>query len=147
MVLDSNFKEFIALLNEHKVKYLLIGGYAVALHGHTRYTGDIDFWIWTNPENAQKVLKTLGDFGFGSLPFDETDFINPATVVQLGYPPLRIDLTMSISGVPDFEKAYAECKIVEIDGLRIPVIGLDDLKKNKKAAGRHKDLADLDNLE
>jgi predicted nucleotidyltransferase len=147
MVLDSNFKEFITLLNEHEVKYLLIGGYAVALHGHPRYTGDIDFWIWTNPENAQKVLKTLKDFGFGSLPFDESDFLNPATVVQLGYPPLRIDLTMSISGVPDFETAYKNCKFVDIEGLKVPVIGIADLKKNKKAAGRHKDLADLDNLE
>lgn len=92
------------------------------------------------------MLKTLGDFGFGSLPFDESDFLNPATVIQLGYPPLRIDLTMSISGVPDFESALKSCKVVDIEGLTIPVIGLDDLKKNKKAAGRHKDLADLENL-
>jgi predicted nucleotidyltransferase len=147
MVLDSNFKEFITLLNKHDVKYLLIGGYAVALHGHPRYTGDIDFWIWTDPANAQNVLKALGDFGFGSLPFDESDFLNPATVIQLGYPPLRIDLTMSISGVPDFETAFGSCKIVDIEGLTIPVIGIEDLKKNKKAAGRHKDLADLENLE
>ena len=147
MVLDSNFKEFITLLNKHDVKYLLIGGYAVALHGHPRYTGDIDFWIWTNPANAQNVLKALNDFGFGSLPFDESDFLNPATVIQLGYPPLRIDLTMSISGVPNFETAFENCKMVNIAELIIPVIGLEGLKKNKKAAGRNKDLADLDNLE
>ena len=147
MVLDSNFKEFITLLNKHEVKYLLIGGYAVALHGHPRYTGDIDFWIWTDPANAQKVLKALSDFGFGSLPFDESDFLNPATVIQLGYPPLRIDLTMSISGVPNFETAFENCKMVNVEELMIPVIGIEDLKKNKKAAGRNKDLADLDNLE
>ena len=97
MVLDKNFKEFIALLNANEVKYLLIGGYAVALHGHPRYTQDIDFWIWTNKDNAIKVLKALHEFGFGTLPIDESDFISPSNVIQLGYPPLRIDLTMSIS--------------------------------------------------
>jgi hypothetical protein len=136
MVLDKNFKEFIALLNANEVKYLLIGGYAVALHGHPRFTQDIDFWIWTDKDNAVKVLKVLKDFGFGTLPFDESDFTNPSNVIQLGYPPLRIDLTMSISGISNFEQAFENRLIVQLDDLIIPVIGLDDLKKNKKASGR-----------
>lgn len=147
MVLDKNFKEFIALLNANEVKYLLIGGYAVTLHGHPRFTQDIDFWIWTDTQNAPRILKTLQDFGFGSLALDENDFSNPDNVIQLGYPPLRIDLTMSISGVPDFEDAYKNRLDILLDDLIIPVIGLDDLKKNKKASGRFKDLADLDSLE
>ena len=147
MVLDKNFKEFIALLNANEVKYLLIGGYAVALHGHPRYTQDIDFWIWTNKDNAIKVLKALHEFGFGTLPIDVSDFISPSNVIQLGYPPLRIDLTMSISGVQNFEQAFENRLEVNIGDLIIPVIGLDDLKTNKKASGRYKDLADLESLE
>ena len=147
MVLDKNFKEFIALLNANEVKYLLIGGYAVALHGHPRYTQDIDFWIWTNKDNAIKVLKALHEFGFGTLPIDESDFISTSNVIQLGYPPLRIDLTMSISGVQNFEQAFENRLEVNLGDLIIPVIGLDDLKTNKKASGRYKDLADLESLE
>ena len=147
MVLDKNFREFIELLNANEVKYLLIGGYAVTLHGHPRFTQDIDFWIWTDTQNASKILKTIQDFGFGSLPLDENDFSNPDNVIQLGYPPLRIDLTMSISGVSDFDEAFKNRLDVQLGNLTIPVIGLEDLKKNKKASGRFKDLADLDSLE
>ena len=147
MTLNKDFKEFIALLNANEVKYLLIGGYAVTLHGYPRFTQDIDFWIWTDAQNVHRILKTLRDFGFGSLQLDENDFSNPENVIQLGYPPLRIDLAMSISGVHDFEEAYKNRLNVQIEDLTIPVIGLDDLKRNKKASGRFKDLADLDSLE
>jgi phage replication-related protein YjqB (UPF0714/DUF867 family) len=91
MVLDKNFKEFIELLNVHKVKYLVIGGYAVNFHGYPRYTKDIDLWIWLNKENIKGLLSAINDFGFKSIGLSESDFLNPKNIIQLGYEPYRID--------------------------------------------------------
>ena len=96
MVIEKDFKEFIELLNEHKVKYLVIGGFAVNYHGYPRYTKDIDFWIWLTKENIQLLIKAIKDFGFGSLGLDETDFEDTETIIQLGYEPYRIDLITTI---------------------------------------------------
>src|SRR5690606_12554104 len=129
----------------NKVKYLVIGGYAIAFHGHPRYTKDLDIWLELSDENASNVLKALEDFGFGDLGISKEDFLTSGMVVQLGYPPNRIDLINSPDGV-DFAECYPAKTEVEIDGLTIAVIDLENLKKNKKASGRLQDLADLEKL-
>ncbi len=146
MIIDRNFKEFIQLLNKNRVKYLIVGGYAVALHGHPRYTKDLDIWIYVNTSNAERLITTLNEFGFTSLDLKSTDFLTYGNVVQLGSPPNRIDLLTSVDGV-EFDSCYESKFEVEIEGIRIDFINLEDLKKNKKASGRHQDLADLENLE
>ncbi len=145
-MLNPDFKEFIQSLNDNHVRYLVVGGYAVALHGHPRYTKDLDVWIETNPDNAAKVAKALEEFGFGALGLTAADFLVPDQVVQLGYPPSRIDLLNSASGV-DFPACYAARVEVEIEGVQVNFIDLENLKKNKSASGRYQDLADLENLE
>lgn len=145
MVINQDFREFIQSLNDNQVKYLVIGGYAVAFHGHPRYTKDLDVWIWPEHENVNKLLKALGDFGFASLGFTVDDFINPDDVVQLGYPPNRIDLLTELQGV-EFEPCYHARVEAEVDGTKIYFMDLEHLKRNKEATGRNQDLADLDNL-
>ena len=146
MVLNKDFREFIELLNAHNIKYLVVGGYAVTVHGYPRYTNDIDIWFWIDKSNAENLIKVLKDFGFGSLDIKTDDFLNPNKVIQLGYPPNRIDLLTSISGV-EFEDCYPKRVIMDIAGIKIDFIDIESLKKNKKASGRHKDLNDLENLE
>jgi predicted nucleotidyltransferase len=146
MILNPDFKEFFQLLNDNGARYLIIGGYAVAYHGYPRYTKDIDVWIWINPENATRLVKTLRDFGFESLGLEEKDFLESDTVVQLGYAPNRIDLIMGASGV-DFDESFDSREEVEIDGVKLNFINLENLIKNKKASGRLQDLADIENLE
>jgi hypothetical protein len=144
-MLNQDFKEFIQLLNANQVKYLVIGGYAVAIHGHPRYTKDIDIWIDITPTNTQSLMKALKDFGFESLGLTAEDFQSPDTIIQLGYPPSRIDLITSPDGV-DFTLCYQAKLSIEIDGLLINFIDLENLRKNKLASGRLQDLADLENL-
>jgi predicted nucleotidyltransferase len=144
-VLNQDFKEFVQLLNDKQVEYLVIGGYAVALHGYPRYTKDIDVWIGMSPSNAVKILEVLKQFGFGTLDLQETDFLIPNQVIQLGYPPNRIDLITTPDGV-DFETCYSSRIEISIDGVAVNFIDLDNLKKNKQASGRLQDLAYLENL-
>lgn len=122
-----------------------MGGYAVAAHGHPRYTADLNIWVWTAAENAAGLLEALTDFGFGAVDLVAADFTEPGRVVQLGYPPVRIDLLTSIDGV-EFEECFDRRVDVDLDGLTVPFIGLDDLRRNKAASGRPQDLADLDGL-
>jgi predicted nucleotidyltransferase len=145
-MINKDFKEFIALLNKNHVKYLVVGGYALAFHGYPRYTKDIDFWVWVDKKNAENIIKTLHDFGFSSLDIKEEDFMSPGYVVQLGQPPSRIDLLTSVTGL-EFEDCYATKVHVNIQGSEVDFIDLENFKKNKKAVGRHQDLADLENLE
>ncbi|MDR7332649.1 nucleotidyltransferase [Roseateles asaccharophilus] len=145
LMLNPDFKEFAELLNANGVEYLVVGGYALAAHGHPRYTGDIDFWLNPHADNLERLLTTLRQFGFGSLNLSTADFA-PDSVIQLGQPPRRIDLLMGIDGVA-FEDCYERREIITVDGLALNFIGLDDFKANKRASGRHKDLADLDALE
>lgn len=145
-MLTSDFKEFAVLLNSNKVEYLVVGGYALAAYGHPRYTGDLDFWIGTDPGNADRVLGVLDQFGFGSLGVGKADLTIPNNVIQMGYPPARIDLLTSIDGV-DFVDCYQRRLTVVVDGVELGFISLDDFKINKRAVGRHKDLADLEALE
>lgn len=146
MRLDPDFSEFIGLLNEHEVDYLVVGGHAVALHGHPRYTGDMDVWLRTDVANAERVLAALEDFGFGGLDITREDLLEPDQVVQLGYSPLRLDLMTSLSGVA-FEECHKRRVEVEVAGLTVPFISLQDLRRNKRASGRIQDLADLEALD
>ncbi|MFP4395667.1 MAG: DUF6036 family nucleotidyltransferase [Anaerolineales bacterium] len=145
-MLNQDFKEFIISLNDNRVRYLVIGGYAVSLHGYPRYTKDIDIWIEMSPENARRMVKAMEQFGFGSLGLQADDFQEPDQIIQLGYPPNRIDLITTPPGV-DFESSYASRAEVEIDDVKVNFIDLEHLKQNKRAAGRLQDLADLENLQ
>ena len=145
MVLNQDFKEFIQSLNENNVRYLIIGGYAVAYHGHPRYTKDLDVWVELDRENAANLLEALRQFGFGSLGLTMDDFLEPDQIVQLGYPPSRIDILTTLAGV-DFNECYASRVIATLDEVPMNFIDLDNLRKNKQATGRLQDLADLENL-
>ncbi|GJQ33117.1 MAG: hypothetical protein HBSAPP04_19560 [Ignavibacteriaceae bacterium] len=145
MALTQDFKEFIQLLNEKSVKYLVVGGYAVGFYGHPRYTKDLDLWLECSSGNAQKLEEALNEFGFGSLGLGTSDFLDPDSVIQLGYPPARIDLIFGVSGI-NFEDCFPKREIVHLDGIAINLIDLEDLKANKRASGRFQDLADLENL-
>ena len=146
MILSQDFKEFLKSLNENNVKYLVIGGYAVAFHGHPRYTKDIDIWLSADKKNIENLLQALEDFGFASLALKVDDFLDPEQIIQLGYPPNRIDLLTALDGV-DFITCYKNKIKVNIEGIFINFIDLENLKRNKKATGRYQDLADLENLE
>jgi len=145
MIFNQDFREFIELLNKHKVRYLVIGGYAVAFHGHPRYTKDLDVWIWMDKTNSENLIAALKEFGFGTLKLKAEDFLQKDIIIQLGYPPNRIDLMTSPKGV-EFENCYASRETIEIEGLKIDFIDIANLKKNKRATGRLQDLADLENL-
>jgi hypothetical protein len=120
---DPDFKELFQLLNANGVRYLIIDGYAVAYHGYPRYTKDIDIWIWVNPDNAERVVKTLQDFGFESLGLKTKDFLETDTIIQLGHTPNRIDLIMGAPGV-DFEESFATREEEEIEGVKLNFINL-----------------------
>lgn len=145
MHLDRDFREFVESFVAHDVRFLLVGGYALAAHGLPRATGDFDAWVWVDRSNASRIVAALHAFGFGSLGIGEDDFTRPSTVVQLGYPPHRIDILTSIDGV-EFDDAWARRVPVDADGIQIDVIGRDDLVTNKLAAGRPQDLADVERL-
>ena len=145
-MLNQDFKEFRQLLNDNQVKYLVIGGYAVAVHGHPRYTKDIDIWIEISEENAQKLVTALTQFGFESLGLTSEDFQTPHQIIQLGYPPNRIDLITNPDGI-DFQTCYDSKIEVTLNDVPVKFINLDNLKKNKLASGRLQDLADLEKLQ
>ena len=144
-MLSKDFKEFIELLNGHNVRYLVVGGYAVAFHGYPRYTKDLDVWIELSPENADNVLKALEEFGFGSLGLKSEDFLESDQIIQLGYPPNRIYILTTLKEIK-FEDCYKARVEVDIQGLKINFIELENLKHNKRATGRPQDLADAENL-
>jgi hypothetical protein len=143
--LQSDLSEFVALLNSHRVEYVVVGGYAVAFHGHPRFTGDVDFFVRPTSENAQRVIEVLHAFGFGSLPVSSSDLTVPDRIVQLGRPPNRIDLLTSISGVT-FDEAWASRVHGKLGSHSVPFIGCDALLQNKAASGRDKDNADVAKL-
>ncbi len=146
MVLNQDFREFLQSLNNNGVHYLVIGGYAVAFHGHPRYTKDLDVWIEVSEENAVRLVLAMGEFGFGSLGLQAEDFTKPGQVVQLGYPPNRIDILTSIRGV-EFANAYSKRIQVLVDeGVEASFIDRESLTQNKRATGRAQDLADVENL-
>ena len=141
----TEFREFLILLNAHEVRYLLIGGYAVGYYGYPRTTADIDFWIAATPENAERMVAVLTEFGFGVEELEAALFLDANRIIRMGYAPLRIEIVMSISGV-EFEECYRERERPVLDGIEVSMIGLACLKRNKRASGRHKDLDDLEHL-
>jgi hypothetical protein len=145
MKLSKDLREFIALLNSTGVNYLIVGGHAVAFHGYPRFTGDIDFFVERSLENAERIERVLGQFGFAGLGLTAQDFVQPEIVVQLGRPPNRIDLLTSIDGVR-FEDAWPRRTAGDLDGLSVFFIGKLDLLANKRASGRPQDAADLSHL-
>ena len=145
MKLDKDFNEFVALFVTNNVRFLVVGGYALAAHGYPRATGDLDAWVWVNPENAAKIVECLQEFGFGSLEISVEDFTSTNNVVQLGFPPYRIDIITSIDGV-EFDAAWENRFMVDLDGLDVPFISRDDLLINKRAVGRPQDIADVKRL-
>ncbi len=147
MIISTDFEDFLKLLNQYKVEYLVVGGYAMAFHGKPRYTGDLEVWINISKENSLKMVSVINDFGFGSVGFTAADFSKPNLINQIGYPPLRIDILTSIDGV-SFDEAYAvKLEIALDDDLVIKYIGLDELIKNKRSSGTKIDIADVADLE
>lgn len=144
-LLTADFAEFLKSLNDQGVDCLLVGGYAVGLHGYPRPTVDLNIWVQSSAANAERATAAVRAFGF-DLPELRADlFVDPRALVRLGVPPFRIEIMTSIDGV-EYEACRSRAMVADLGGLAVPVIALDDLKANKRAAGRHKDLADLENL-
>ncbi|MDO8970637.1 MAG: hypothetical protein Q7U74_08115 [Saprospiraceae bacterium] len=143
--LPKDFKEFLQLLNDHHVEYLLVGGYAVGYHGYPRATADLDIWVAVTPRNARQLVEVFREFGFDVKGLKEDLFLQENKIIRIGEPPLRIEVMTSVSGV-DFDACYQQRIVDTIDGIQVNFINLENLKTNKLAAGRHKDLNDLENL-
>lgn len=143
--LNQDFREFIGLLESEEVEYLIVGGYAVGLHGFPRYTGDIDFFVAVNPVNAEKLLQVFERFGFGNIGLETGDFLSPDFVVEIGREPRKIQVLTGIDGVM-FADCYERRVEIRDEGLALKFIGKNDLLLNKEASGRPKDLIDLDEL-
>lgn len=145
IMLPPDFAEFLSILRKQRVEYLLIGGYAVGYYGYPRATHDMDIWIAVHPLNAERIVSSLKEFGFDTPDLKPELFLQESSIVRMGIPPMRIEVITTISGVT-FEECYSKREEVVIDGVRVNLISLHHLKKNKKASGRHKDLDDLENL-
>ena len=143
--LSRDFREFLQFLNEHAVEYLLIGGHAVALHGYPRATSDLDVWVGVSEENARRLTKALQQFGFDLPEVTPALFLQPNRIIRMGVPPNRIEIQTGIDGV-QFSDCYPRRVTMELNQVRVCVISSEDLKTNKRASGRNKDLADLDEL-
>ncbi len=145
IVLPPDFKDFLKLLNDKKVRYLLIGGYAVGYHGYPRATNDMDIWIAIDQENAELMVKVLKDFGFDTPQLSKDLFLEEDKIIRMGVAPIRLEILTSISGVK-FDECYQKKVVDEIDGIQVAIISLEKLKINKKTSGRHKDLDDYERL-
>jgi predicted nucleotidyltransferase len=145
-MLNDDYKEMLQCLSEEDVKFLLVGAYALAVHGFPRATKDIDFFVWATPQNAANLIRALIKFGAPMDGVSESDFSSEGVIFQIGNSPRRIDIITAIDGVK-FDQAYAKRKTFAIEGLQVPVISLEDLIANKRASGRKQDLADVEKLE
>lgn len=143
--LHPDYKDFLRLLNSHNVRYLLVGGYAVGYHGYPRATGDMDIWIEMSEPNSKKVASAFRDFGMPDDAISEDLFLETKKVIRMGEPPVRLEVITSASGV-DFKECFSNREVLEIEGIPINFISLEDLKKNKRAAGRFRDMEDLEHL-
>jgi len=145
IVLPIDFKEFLNILQNRSIQYLLIGGYAVGYHGYPRATNDLDIWIAMEPANADKMVSALKEFGFDFPELSRELFLKKNNIVRMGIAPIRIEILTTISGV-EFSDCFHERVIDQIDGIEVNIISLKQLKRNKKSSGRHKDLDDYENL-
>ncbi len=141
----KDYKELLELLNEKRVEYLIVGAYALAFHGHPRFTGDIDILVNSTDENAEKIIETLNEFGFESLGLKPCDFTEPDNIIQLGFSPIRIDFLTSIDGVT-WDEAQKGAAVGTYGDIPVKYLGKNEYIKNKKASGRLKDLADIEEI-
>jgi hypothetical protein len=144
--LGKDVRDLLALFAKHGVRYLIVGGFAVAVHGVPRYTKDMDLWVEASPDNAVKIVAAIGEFGFASLGLVADDFTAPDMVIQLGYEPNRIDLLTGLTGV-QFADAYPRRITTMIGDIEVTIIDRESLIANKRALGRPQDLADAEELE
>jgi hypothetical protein len=145
MDLNRDYQELLQSFVSHNVRFLIVGGYALAAHGHPRYTKDLDIWVWTDPSNAERIVMSLESFGFDGLELSAQDFQEPGVVVQLGREPQRVDILTFATGL-DFVSAYENRMMVSIGNLEVPFVSIDDLRTNKLATGRLRDIADAADL-
>jgi hypothetical protein len=145
MDVQKDFRKLLALFNEHKVEYVIVGGYALAFHGAPRYTGDIDILIHPDTANAHRILAALDEFGFGSVDLKAADFQKQGNVIQLGVPPVRVDIITSLTGV-SWEDVCAGRVHGKYGDIPVHYIGREQFVSNKRAVGRKKDLADIEAL-
>jgi len=145
MEVQKDFREFFMLLNAHEVKFMIVGGYALAYHGAPRFTGDIDVFIQSDHENAKRMMNALTDFGFSSPDLSVDDFQDPDIIIQLGYPPVRIDIITSLSGV-GWEEADDSKEAGMYGDVPVSYIAKKQYIMNKRVSGRMKDLADIEAL-
>ncbi|WP_201262719.1 nucleotidyl transferase AbiEii/AbiGii toxin family protein [Deinococcus aerius] len=145
-MLTADFEDFLRLLNERQVRYVVAGGFAIAAHGTPRYTKDLDVWVEVSPENAERLLLALDDFGMASLGLTSADLEERDMVLQLGYEPNRIDILTGLTGV-EFHEAYPRRVLLQLGELRVPFLAREDLIANKRALGRPRDLADIEDLQ
>ncbi len=143
MEVQQDFRDLLALFNKHNVEFIIVGAYAMGFHGAPRYTGDLDILVKPDLINGRRILQALDDFGFGSIGLTEADFEKEAKVIQLGFPPVRVDLITSITGVT-WEEAISGRAEGQFGDLEVYFIGRDEFIANKRALGRKKDLADLE---
>lgn len=144
--LHDDWKDFLAALDKRHVEYLVIGGIALGVHGHVRYTRDLDVWFRGTETNAERLIAALVDFGFKDIKASPMEFCKPRAMLVLGAEPNKIELLNFADGV-DFDTCFNNRIVVPLDGVDVSVIGLDDLRANKRAVGRLQDLADLENLD
>ena len=145
MKVEKDYEELLGLFNKNKVKYCIVGAYAVALYAKPRYTKDIDILVEPNEDNSRRIIKSLNEFGFKNLGLSEKDFASEAKIVQLGYEPVRVDLITSIEGV-SFKEVWKNKKIVNYGKKKVFFIGKKELIKAKKASNRELDKLDLEAL-
>ncbi len=143
MEVQQDFKDLLELFNKHKIDYIIVGGYALGFHGAPRYTGDLDIFVRPDPINARRIMQALDEFGFGSVGLTAADFEEEGKVVQLGFPPVRVDIITSITGVT-WEQARSGRVGGHFGDVMVHFIGRDEFVANKRALGRKKDLADLE---
>jgi predicted nucleotidyltransferase len=143
--LPHDFKEFLRLLTDHKVEYLLIGGYAVGYYGYPRTTADMDIWVALDEENAARLVDVLTEFGMASSEVTPSLFLEPGNIVRMGLPPVRIEVLNEIDGV-DFTECENRAMNATLDSVPVRLISLRDLRANKRASGRYKDMDDLEHL-
>ncbi len=146
MTLPADFSQFVESFLARDVRFMVVGGHAVSVYSQPRFTDDFDLWVGTDPANAGRVAAAIADFGFGSLGLSAADFSVPDVVVQLGRPPHRIDILTTLAGV-EFDACWERRGAATFGHLTAPLIGIECLRANKRAVGRNKDLADLDQLD
>ncbi len=145
MEVQPDFRDLLALFNAHKVDYMIVGGYALAFHGAPRFTGDLDIFVKPDLENARHILKALEMFGFNSVGLTAEDFQSPDKIIQLGFPPVRVDIITSLTGV-SWKEAFLDRAEGKYGDIPVYYIGREQFVTNKQATGRKRDLADLEAL-